>query len=135
MNQTSFFAVLTLPLLAACAGAAPPSHPPSAAMPEPKVADAPEVVPEVSQQETLVLSDAACEDDTLCALAGLCSADGPECVAGDDAECRRSQQCLTDGACSARDGECVAVSDDECADSEACIREGRCTARDGYCAT
>ena len=136
MNKSSIFGFLLLPVLAACTGAAPPpivTPGDDVALPAPRVAAEHEAVALPTHQETTALGDAACENDTLCALAGLCSAEGSECVAGDDAECRQSQQCLTDGACTARGGECVATSNDECSRSEACLREGRCTARDGFC--
>jgi hypothetical protein len=135
MNKIVILACLAVPTIACSAGGgAPAAYPLDAALPAPRVAAEHEVVALPTHQETTALSDAACEDDTLCALAGLCSAEGSECIAGDDAECRQSQQCLTDGACTARGGECVATSNDECSASEACLREGRCTARAGQCA-
>lgn len=134
--MTKILSFLLLPAIAACGVSTP--NPVAlvhddVALPAPRVAAERETIALPTHQETTALSDAACEDDTLCALAGLCSAEGSECVAGDDAECRQSQQCLTDGACTARAGECVASSSDECSGSEACLREGRCTARNGYC--
>jgi hypothetical protein len=118
---------LLIPSLVACAAGPSPATPPHA-----RVAHV-EVHTEMPQHIARAMTPDACRNDTLCALAGLCSAAEGECVAQSDDDCAQSQQCLSDGACSARDGSCVSVKDASCSRSEACAREGRCTARDGYC--
>ena len=113
MLMRTTMVLMTLPLsVMACGTTQSTPQDAPAPLPEPQVA-ADSQTTEEEQLVATALTDAACQDTELCALAGYCKSSGGDCVVGTDDDCKQSKQCQTDGACSAGEDECVAKSDED----------------------
>lgn len=74
-----------------------------------------------------------CRDHWLCATFGMCTTDGPRCVAALDSSCAASRECADRRACRAFDGQCRPAP--PCSgDYDWCKQEGRCQVVAGMCA-
>lgn len=82
-----------------------------------------------------------CRDAWACTSFGLCTADGPRCIAAVDASCAASRDCADRGACRALDAFCrpTATTAEDCRAlgndrADWCAEQGRCQVVAGLCA-